>query len=252
MMGKAGLPAVNNLFYDDLGERWYNDDQHIIALLRAESNLKNSYVEDVLREQNVGPGSHILDIGCGAGFLSNQLASLGYDVVGVDQSADSLAVARRHAPEGSAVEYSVADAYALNASDSSFDAVLLMDFLEHVNEPDRAIQEAARVLRTGGVMIFYTFNRTIMARLLAIHAVEMIARDCPKNFHVWHLFIKPYELKAMAADVGLAVGGFRGLRPRFWHWPFWSSLLTRRVHSDFQFQFTSNLAMGYMGFAIRT
>jgi len=244
-------PAVNNQFYDELGERWYNDDEHIIALLRAESRLKLDYVQSILRKNRFAPHSQLLDIGCGAGFLSNELANLGYELTGVDQSAGSLEVARRHAPQGIDVVYTKADAYQLPFPDGSFEAVLLMDFLEHVDEPGRAIAEAARVLRPQGLMIFYTFNRTLLSRFLAIDAVELIARDCPKHFHVWHLFIKPEELKEMSARVGLSVMEFQGLRPRFFQWPFWSSLLRRRVHPGFSFQYTDSLSLGYMGYALK-
>jgi 2-polyprenyl-6-hydroxyphenyl methylase/3-demethylubiquinone-9 3-methyltransferase len=242
---------VNNQFYDELGERWYNDDEHIIALLRAESRLKLEYVRKILSTHTRGSSSRVLDIGCGAGFLSNGLAADDYEVTGVDQSAGSLAVAERHAPEGKSVSYRPADAYALPFADASFDAVLMMDFLEHVDEPGRAIAEASRVLRAGGLLIFYTFNRTLPSKFLAIDAVELIARDCPKHFHVWHLFIKPEELKEMAARAGLSVMAFQGLRPRFLEWPFWSSLLKRRVHPGFSFQYTKRLTLGYMGYALK-
>jgi 2-polyprenyl-6-hydroxyphenyl methylase/3-demethylubiquinone-9 3-methyltransferase len=244
-------PAVNNQFYDELGERWYNDDEHIIALLRAESRLKLDYVREILSTRRRETESRILDIGCGAGFLSNGLATDGYDVTGVDQSVGSLAVAEQHAPAGKSVFYRPADAYALPFPAASFDAVLMMDFLEHVNEPGRAILEASRVLKPQGLLIFYTFNRTLPSRFLAIDAVALIARDCPKHFHVWHLFIKPEELKEMAARAGLSVMGFQGLRPRFLQWPFWSSLLRRRVHPEFSFQFTKRLTLGYMGYALK-
>jgi 2-polyprenyl-6-hydroxyphenyl methylase/3-demethylubiquinone-9 3-methyltransferase len=242
---------VNNRFYDELGERWYNDDEHIIALLRAESHLKLEYVRTILRSHQLGAGARVLDIGCGAGFLSNELAVDGYDVTGVDQSAGSLLVAERHAPRTASVRYQTADAYRLPHPDASFEAVLMMDFLEHVDEPARAIAEASRVLRPQGLLIFYTFNRTLRAKFLAIEAVGFIARDCPKHFHVWHLFIKPEELRTMAAQAGLSVMGFQGLRPRFFQWPFWSSLLKRRVHPGFGFQFTPSLKLGYMGFALK-
>jgi hypothetical protein len=55
----------------------------------------------------------------------------------------------------------------------------------------------------------------------------------------------------MAARVGLSVMGFQGLRPRFLQWPFWSSLLQRRVHPEFSFQLTKSLTLGYMGYALK-
>lgn len=244
--------VINNKFYDELDERWYNDDGHIIALLRAESRLKAVYVREVFQQEGLPKDGKVLDIGCGAGFISNQLAGDGYDIYGIDQSAGSVAVARRHAPLDARVHYAAGDAYALEFPDASFDAVMLLDFLEHVEEPARAIREAARVLKPGGVMMFYTFNRTFIAGLLAVRAVEFIARDCPKNFHLLRMFIKPAELESMMRASGLRVQELRGLRPKIFHWPFFASILHRRVHRDFDFAFTSDLHLGYMGFASKS
>lgn len=244
--------VINNSFYDDLDERWYNDDGHIIALLRAETRLKAVYVKEIFAREGVPANGKILDIGCGAGFISNQLAAEGYDVSGIDQSVSSLAVARRHAPPQAKVDYAAGDAYALPFADATFDSVMLLDFLEHVEEPGRAIAEAARVLKPGGVLMFYTFNRTFLAGLLAVRAVEFIARDCPKNFHLLRMFIKPKELEAMAVASKLRVHEYRGLRPMIFHWPFLASVLYRRVHKGFDFTFTSDLHLGYMGFATKS
>lgn len=240
--------VINNAFYDDLDERWYTDDGHIIALLKAESRQKTVYVREVFAREGVAAHSKILDIGCGAGLISNRLAADGYEMFGVDQSASSIRVAERHAPEGANVHYSAGDAYALPYAEASFDAVLLLDFLEHVDEPARAIKEAARVLKPGGVMLFHTFNRTVLAGLLAVKAVELMARDCPKHFHLLRMFIKPKELEGMLNSVGWNVMEFRGLRPLIFHWPFFASLLTRRVHKGFDFTFTKALGLGYMGY----
>lgn len=240
--------VINNAFYDDLDERWYNDDGHIIGLLKAESSKKVVYIRDVFSREGVSLKSKVLDIGCGAGLISNKLAADGYEIFGVDQSAGSVAVARRHAPSNAKVHYSAGDAYALDFADASFDVVMLLDFLEHVDEPDRAIKEASRVLKPGGLMLFYTFNRTLLAGLLAVKAVEFIARDCPKNFHLLRMFIKPVELQEMLRAADLKTLEFKGLRPVIFHWPFFASVITRRVHKGFDFAFTSNLNLGYLGY----
>jgi SAM-dependent methyltransferase len=97
-------------------------------------------------------------------------------------SAGSLSVAERHAPAGASVMYRPADAYTLPFPAASFDAVLMMDFLEHVDEPGRAMAEASRVLKAQGLLIFYTFNRTLLSKFLAIDAVELIPVIAPSIF----------------------------------------------------------------------
>jgi 2-polyprenyl-6-hydroxyphenyl methylase/3-demethylubiquinone-9 3-methyltransferase len=242
---------INNRFYDELGERWYADDEHIIALLRVESKAKLTYVQTILNEHGLKPGARILDVGCGAGFLSNSLAAEGWDVSGIDQSEGSIRVALRHAPQTASPQYQWGDAYHLPYPKKQFDAVLMMDFLEHVDDPARALAEASRVVKDDGLIIFYTFNRTRIAQLLAIKAVEWLARDCPKNFHVWKNFIKPQELRSMFQGLGFDMSPLQGLRPRFLHRPFWSTVWQRRIHPDFQFQYTSDLNLGYLGYAKR-
>lgn len=241
--------VINNQFYDELGDRWYEDDTHIIALLRAESKLKIDYVREVFRREKVEAGARLLDIGCGGGLISNPLAKLGFEVFGIDQSASSLATAKRRASPGSKVQYAEGNAYQLDFPDRSFDTVMLLDFLEHVDDPARAVKEALRVLKPDGILLFYTFNRTFIAGILAVKAVEFIARDCPKNFHLLRMFIKPKELEGMLASSGFRVREYRGLRPKIGSRAFWVSLMTRRVHRDFGFVYTRDLNLGYMGFA---
>lgn len=244
-------PAINNDFYEELGERWYQDDEHLIALLRAEAKLKLSYLAQAL-SQNFGEAKQqIIDVGCGAGFIANALAAEGHEVLGIDLSASSLAVAVKYAAPGSSVRYKKGDASRIEAPSGSFDVALLLDVLEHVENPEQLIAEAARLVRPGGLIFFHTFNRTQLARFLAIKAVSFVARDSPAHFHVWHLFIKPSELRGMGDRQGLHRFHFQGIRPRVFHWPFWSSVLRRRVHKDFLFDFTSSLALGYIGYALK-
>jgi len=50
-------PEINNAFYDELGARWYEDDRHPVAILRAESKHKLRYVEEILKKEKVSPKS---------------------------------------------------------------------------------------------------------------------------------------------------------------------------------------------------
>ena len=235
--------AINNAWYADLGDRWYRAQDTPIALLRAESRHRNPWIAE-----HIGPAPRsVLDLGCGAGFLSNHLAARGHRVRGLDADAESLAVARAYDRTGTA-QYDRGDACALPYPDASFDVVCAMDLLEHVEDPARLVAEASRVLAPGGVFFFHTFNRTWLAKLIVIDGVRLFVKNTPKDLHVLRLFIPPADLDAMCGRAGLEVVELRGSRPRF-GWPLWRMLATGKVGDDFEFTFTGSTRLGFTGVA---
>src|SRR5580704_14840772 len=149
-MHLAPISRVNNEIYAALGDLWYTAEDAPVALLRAESRLLNPWVAAEVTAKLGERRCRILDVGCGAGFLANHLGALGHDVTGLDASDDALAVAARHDPRHT-VRYQKGDALELPFEDASFDVVCAMDFLEHVEDPEQAIAEAARVLKPSGI-----------------------------------------------------------------------------------------------------
>jgi SAM-dependent methyltransferase len=102
------------------------------------------------------PGRRALELGCGEGRVARELAARGYRVVGVDTSPGAVAAA-----EG--VEALVADAADLPFADGDFDLVYAFMSLLNVDELDRAVAEAARVLEPGGCFVFLTSHPFGMA-----------------------------------------------------------------------------------------
>jgi 2-polyprenyl-6-hydroxyphenyl methylase/3-demethylubiquinone-9 3-methyltransferase len=238
--------GINNAFYDELGERWYTARDHPIGLLRAESRLRNGWVLDELKAHFGERSLAILDVACGGGLLANALAQAGHAVTGIDLSQGSLDVARRHDPSAS-VSYLAQDARMLGFPDGHFDVVCMMDFLEHIEDRDAVIAEAARVLKPGGWLFFHTFNRTPLSWLIGIKGVEWSVKNTPRNLHVYALFLKPSELAELCARHHLAIEETRGVRPRVFTWAFLRLLFTARVSDAFQFEFTRSLRVGYCG-----
>ena len=91
---------------------------------------------------------HSLDVGCGAGALALALAPFVRDVVGVDRVPELLAHGRERAPAN--VSFVEGDAESLPFDDASFDVVGTLRTLHHVQHPEMAISELARVCRPGG------------------------------------------------------------------------------------------------------
>jgi 2-polyprenyl-6-hydroxyphenyl methylase/3-demethylubiquinone-9 3-methyltransferase len=266
------LPAVNNSFYETLGDRWYEAWDDPVALLRAEGRLKNPWVAQRIAARFPGRACRVLDLGCGGGFLANELSAAGHQVVGVDLSRGSLKVAReRGASPGGALPgdgaatatsaaYCVADAYRLPFASAGsthpgagpgFDVVAALDFLEHVDRPGQVIAEAARVLRPGGLFFFHTFNRNFPAWLVVIKGLEWFVRNTPERMHVISLFIKPKELAQYCRESGMEVAEMTGMRPVVESRAFWKMLATRRVPRDFAFRFTPSLGLSYLGVAAK-
>lgn len=92
----------------------------------------------------------VLEIGCGTGLQTADLASYFNSMVAFDVSPDLLAVASKRIPN---VEFKVMDAHHLEFPDMSFDAVVGVSILHHLDW-DIALREATRVLKPGGVLRF--------------------------------------------------------------------------------------------------
>jgi len=239
--------AVNNEIYFALGEHWYADEDSPMALLRAESKLRNPWIAAHLDAAFGDRPCRVLDVGCGGGFLSNDIALRGHEVTGIDIAADALAVARAHDTSGRA-RYVEGDALALPFEDGSFDAVCAMDLLEHLENPERAIAQASRVLAPRGLFFFYTFNRNFLSWVVIVEGVERFVRNAPEHLHVSHLFLKPDEVRAACAAQGFEEPDLVGVRPRL-TLPFWRMLVTGRVANDFTFKFIRSTRLAYAGVA---
>jgi 2-polyprenyl-6-hydroxyphenyl methylase/3-demethylubiquinone-9 3-methyltransferase len=243
MERQASSKAINNDFYEELADQWYTASDHPIALLRAENAVRIPWI---LGE--IGENKTVLDIGCGAGILTNALAEKGHTVSGIDLSESSLKVAEaRDATKK--VDYRAANAYSLPYPNQTFDVVCAMDVLEHVEEPALLISEASRVLKPGGLFFFHTFNRNFLSYLLIIKGVEWCVPNAPKNMHVYPLFIKPEELTEFCIDQDLRVKKMHGFRPQIFSRAFFKMLFTRKVPHNFGFCFSKSLATGYCGYA---
>ena len=241
-----GTGTIDNSWYGPLGDRWYEAQDTPIALLRAEARHRNPWIA-----AQIGTvPRRILDLGCGAGFLANYLATCGHAVTGLDATGENLVVAKRHDPTSTAT-YLVGDACSLPFADASFDVVCAMDLLEHVEDPAAVVAEASRVLAPGGLFFFHTFNRNWLANLIVIKGVELFVTNTPPGLHVLRMFIKPDELAAMCDQYSLEIVELLGSRPRF-RWPLWRMLATGKVGDDFAFTFTPSTRLGYTGTARKT
>jgi demethylmenaquinone methyltransferase/2-methoxy-6-polyprenyl-1,4-benzoquinol methylase len=101
-------------------------------------------------------GGHVLDVATGTGLVAAELLRRGFDVTGVDQSAEMLARARERF--GPRIELVEATAEALPFPDDAFDHLTVTYLLRYVGDPGATLRELARVVRRGGVVASLEFG----------------------------------------------------------------------------------------------
>jgi 2-polyprenyl-6-hydroxyphenyl methylase/3-demethylubiquinone-9 3-methyltransferase len=151
-------------------------------------------------------GLTVLDIGCGGGLLCEPLARLGATVTGIDVAERNIAVARLHAEQSDlTIDYRMTTAEALAATAATFDIVLNMEVIEHVDNVPLYMKSCAALVAPGGLMFTATLNRTLRARALAIFAAENILRWLPRGTHDFEKFLTPTEIHALLTRNGLKI-----------------------------------------------
>ena len=206
-----------------LAADWWNPNGQS-ALLHRLNPVRLKYVRDQIDrhwqcdECSRTPlaGKTALDVGCGAGLLSEPLARLGAKVTGVDASPEVIAVAREHAATADLdIDYRVADVARLGGA---FDLVTAMEVIEHVAEPAAFVEALAKRLAPGGLLIMSTPNATPMSRLMMIVVAEGLGH-IPRGTHDFGKFIPPERLKALLDQAGLRCVDVEGIA-----WSPWRGL----------------------------
>jgi len=151
-------------------------------------------------------GLSLLDIGCGAGLLSEPLARQGFAVTGIDPAGNNIEIASAHgARSGVTVDYRSVAAETLVDEGASFDVVLAMEVVEHVPDMPAFVATASALVKPGGLLMASTINRTKRAFALAILGAEYVLRWLPVGTHSWDRFVTPEEFAAAIRAGGLDV-----------------------------------------------
>ncbi|MDR1513433.1 MAG: methyltransferase domain-containing protein [Propionibacteriaceae bacterium] len=126
---------------------------HSDAVLRAHRTRTAANSADHLLPY-LKPGQSLLDVGCGEGWITRDLARLVHPgrVVGVDASEEAIAQAEAGGDIPDNLSFAVADLFELPFPDASFDVAHIHQVLHHVADPVGGLRSVARVTRPGGII----------------------------------------------------------------------------------------------------
>ena len=155
--------------YFQVGAAYWNDvyQKHNVRATRYQERLKS--VLKLVDRCSLPSGSHILDLGSGAGIYTVALAKRGCLVEAVDAAPAMLERTSRNAAEAQVdnlVKTSVASVYRLPFRDAAFAMVLAIGVVPWLDSPQHAIAELARVIKPGGYLVMTADNRRRLDVLL--------------------------------------------------------------------------------------
>ena len=176
-------------------------------------------------------GLTLLDIGCGGGLIAEPMSRLGFAVTGIDADAGAIAVARAHAEAtGLSIDYRIATAESVAATNQYFDAVLALEIIEHVADPAVFFHCLGALVGQRGAFIGATLNRTVRSFVLAVLGAEYVLGWLPHGTHDWRKFMRPSEFVLGLRRAGLRPTELAGLS---YDWPRGEWSLSRDVDVNY-------------------
>ena len=179
---------------------WGTDPQAWADLAEAHNQ---PLFEAVLDAARVGPGTDLLDVGCGSGLALTLAARRGAIPAGLDISAGLLGIARERLPDADLRE---GDMELLPFGDATFGAVIGVNAFQFAGDAQRALREAARVARPGGRVVASLFASPERSQGTVVHeAMSALIPPEQASDHAPYALSAPGGLEAALAGAGLRV-----------------------------------------------
>ncbi len=206
----ARFAAIADEWWDDTGKFKPLHKLNPTRIEFVRDHIAAHFERDPLTQRPL-QGLSLLDVGCGGGLMSEPLCRLGADITAIDAGEETIAVASAHAERDAlAINYRQAVPETLAQEGLSYDVVMSVEVIEHVDDVDAFLAATAALVRPGGALILGTINRTLKSLALAKIGAEYILRWVPAGTHDWKKFVRPSEMAGGLRDQGVTLRSIKG------------------------------------------
>jgi 2-polyprenyl-6-hydroxyphenyl methylase/3-demethylubiquinone-9 3-methyltransferase len=208
-------------YFDKFSSDWWDKDGSM-KMLHSMNETRMLFIQERIlnRYQNLGSISNIfkrkaiLDLGCGGGILSEELAYRGASIKAIDKSRKLINTAKNRAKEKRLnIDYECTDIESIYKSGLKFDIIICLEVVEHVDDLQEFLVNSYKSLKKNGLIIFSTINRSRISFLTTILIAENILKIVPKKTHDWKKYVKPEEIMESAKIHKLHTDKLSGLFP---------------------------------------
>jgi len=207
--------------FDRFSSTWW-DKEGPMKMLHSMHETRMLFIKERIMKKyqtfdnfyNILKTKKILDLGCGAGILSESLAKEGASIIAVDQSKKLIKEAEKRAKSKNLkIDYQCTTIKALQEKKNKFDIIICLEVIEHIENFKDFIRLTFKCLNKNGIVIFSTINRSKLSFISTILLAENILKVVPKNTHNWNMYIKPEEIVNLANEHNLKLDKLTGLLP---------------------------------------
>lgn len=174
-------------------------------------------------------GSKFLDVGCGAGIVSESLALLKAEVTALDPSKALIDVAKDHLKihDGLKVDYicDTIENFSIENREK-FDVVGFFDVAEHVADLRSILKASVEALKPGGSIFITTWNRTWLGWFYSVFIMQTLLGIVPRGAHNYKMLVKPEECEKILVESGCKIKSLKGtwydIFTRKWYWVWYT------------------------------
>ena len=204
--------------FSKLAEDWWNEEGKM-SFLHAMSETRTRYIKEAIiqnfkipKKQHILAGIEILDIGCGGGIASEPLSRMGGKLTSIDESKELINIAKVHAKAMKLdIKYEHSNIENLLKSKKQYDVIIALELLEHVNNVAYFCEVLSKLIKSNGLIIISTINRSILSKMIVIKFAEDILKKIPSGTHSYKKFIKPIEIKKYFNSINLNMHDLKGM-----------------------------------------